>query len=104
MRVILILLLILLCLYACVYVTKTTETFCDDTWGTGIPNCKTSCGRPYAGASDDEIICCPNGTTMYAFHQYCKGMQTGTSCWSGDMCANGTCEDNWGGIVKGTCN
>ena len=110
-KVILIFLLILLCLYACV--TTTTETFCDDSWGT-TRNCEEGvCGRPHAGASDNEIICCPNGTTTYPEGvglDYCKNyMQPGTSCWLDEMCVNGNCKGNgqfagiaWNG--KGTCN
>ena len=91
----------------------TTETYCDDTWET-TRNCKNGCGRPYAGASDAEIICCGlNGTSTYppgVGFDYCKDfMQPNTPCWLDEMCVNGNCKGNgqFGGIAwsgKGTCN
>lgn len=114
MKVIIILLLILVFLYMCNYYydSVTTETYCDDSWGT-TRNCENGCGRPYAGASDAEMICCPNGTSTYppgAGFDYCKDfMQPNTPCWLDEMCVNGNCKGNgefagiaWSG--KGTCN
>ena len=78
MKVIIILLLILVFLYICNY-SVTTETYCDDTWGT-TRNCENGCGRPYAGASDAEMICTSTYPPGVGF-DYCKDfMQPNTPC------------------------
>ena len=111
MKVIIILLLILVFLYMCNY-NVTTETYCDDSYGT-TRNCENGCGRPYAGASDTEMICCPNGISTYppgVGFDYCKDyIQPNIACWLDEMCVNGNCKGNgqFGGIAwsgKGTCN
>jgi hypothetical protein len=111
MKLIIISLLILVCLYIIVTTDNvTTETYCNDNWD---GNCKTGCGRPYAGASDSEMVCCPDGTSTYPSAlglNYCKNyMQSGTPCWLDEMCVNGNCKGNgefagiaWSGT--GICN
>ena len=89
------------------YYFKTKNTVekytCNDEWGSSN-NCPypRGCGRDQAGS--DNIICCPSGAELAWGLYYCKNLPPGAPCWFNTMCANGKCQDNLGGSVKGTCN
>lgn len=62
-----------------------------------------ACGRVTA-APGAPLDCCPSGeTTNYAGYDYCTKMPDGSACWSGAMCAGGTCEGNVYGAKRGVC-
>lgn len=68
----------------------------------------TECGNntcAYGTATKGAAaVCCASGSkTLYAGYNYCTAMPAGSNCWSNYMCASGTCEDNMGGLQRGTC-
>ena len=68
-------------------------------------DCKNgACAR---GTADDNAqkICCSSGQfDTYGGYDYCKGMSSGSVCWSDAMCSSGNCSGNWGGLKKGHCS
>jgi glycerophosphoryl diester phosphodiesterase len=62
-----------------------------------------ACGRGTA-ADNAPLICCPSGSILnYWGYDYCTRMPSGSICWSDNMCASGSCINNWGGTKKGIC-
>jgi len=51
-----------------------------------------------------KTVCCPSGERdLFGGYWYCKGMKSGSTCWSDAMCSSGDCEGNWGGLRRGKC-
>lgn len=56
------------------------------------------CGYVSAASGADTVCCAATG---YDGFSYCTGMPPGAACWTGAMCASGSCSST--GAAQGQC-
>jgi hypothetical protein len=77
-----------------------TGAACSGSWDCASRTCALQ-----SASSGAPMVCCPPGlgTDHNRGKSYCKGMPTGSECYSDYMCASGNCKGDMRGLRKGKC-